>query len=113
MSSSSKSTRKSKSKYIFKLYGIDLMKINFKYGINVSSNIPSSSNVHPLNTTDLSSLRDVMRLKQKDSTKITFLDESKRLRACTLAYADFVSITILRSCFAYYGQSVKRRLQFD
>ncbi len=65
------------------------MKINFKYGINVSSNIPSSSNVHPLNTTDLSSLRDVMRLKQKDSTKITFLDESKRLRACTLAYADF------------------------
>ncbi len=85
----SKKARKSKSKYVFTLHGIDLMKIHMHYGINISCNIPTMNNIHPDNTTDLSSLSEVTCLKQKVSEKLTFLDESKRLRSCTLAYADF------------------------
>jgi hypothetical protein len=81
--------KKSKSKYLFVLKNIDVMKIMSKYGIHVSSNIPSISHIHPINTTDLTSLRESTFLKHKEPEKITFLDEAKRLRSCTLSKIDF------------------------
>ena len=88
---SNKTNKKSKSKYIFLLRQIDVLKVMSKYGIRVSSNLPSVSHVHPDNTTDLTSLRDSSHsfLKQKEPDKISFLDESKRLRSCTLSQIDY------------------------
>jgi len=80
---------KSKSKYLFTLKNIDVMRINAKYGINSSCNIPCMSHIHPDNTTDLSSLRETTHLKNREPEKISFLDESKRLRSCTLCSVDF------------------------
>ncbi len=81
--------KKSKSKYLFVLRKIDVMKIMSKYAINVSSNIPSISHIHPINTTDLTSLRESTFLKHREPEKMTFLDEAKRLRSCTLSKIDF------------------------
>ncbi len=84
-----KTKRKSKSKYRFTLEGVDVMSINTKYGISSSCNIPSRSHIHPDNTTDLSTLRETTHLKQKEPEKMTFLDEAKRLKVCTICSVDF------------------------
>jgi hypothetical protein len=84
------SVKKSKSKYIFALKGIDVLKIMSKYGINVSSNIQSISHIHPDNTTDLTSLRESNSFfKQNEPEKFSFLDEAKRLRSCTQSQVDY------------------------
>ena len=80
--------KKTKSKYVFTLKGIDLMKVNAKFDINTSCNIPSNSHIHPDNTTDLSTLQATKSLHVAQPMEISFLDQSKRLRMCTVSSVD-------------------------
>ena len=80
-------TKKKKSKYNFRLKNIDVIKINARYGLSISNNIPSESHVNPSNTTDLSQL-DGTGSSSSPST-IKFMDETKRVLTCTLSSIDF------------------------
>ena len=72
-----------KSKYFFRLTGLDTTKIYNMYGISVPD---------PMSTT--SSTTNVSELESKRSTipnAISFLDESKRPHNCTVSMIDFTS----------------------
>jgi hypothetical protein len=73
--------RKSKSKYLFRIDGIDVININNLYGVSIACNIPSNSHAIPQNTTDLNNLA---ASEQITPDKITYFDESKRLRTCSI-----------------------------
>lgn len=75
-----------RNKYVFTLNNIDVIKVCRQYGINSPCNIETS--LKPDNTTDLSSLRE-SSMKNQTPEKMSFLDQSKRLRSCTLSKIDF------------------------
>ena len=80
-------TKKKNSKYNFRLKNIDLIKINARYGLSVSNNIPNDSHIHPSNTTDLNQLEGVG--SKNSPPTIKFMDETKRVLTCTLSSIDF------------------------
>jgi hypothetical protein len=79
---STMTTRKRKSKYAFVLKNIDVIKINAKFGIDV--NVPLQSLEQPPKTTDLNSLCRPNHLPTVEPKRLSFLDESRRMRTTTL-----------------------------
>ena len=93
MSKDKKKKKRSKCKYIFQLDNIDTLKINIKYGLEITNNLPSiQAHNRPANTTDLQSLTGVSsnsieiktNLSKVSPERISFYDEAKRLRSCCL-----------------------------
>jgi hypothetical protein len=79
-----KKKRKS-NKYIFTLKGINIDKIDEKYGIKIISNFNYSENV-PNNATKLIDIN-----LDKPVEMISFLDESKKLYQCNITMIDFTT----------------------
>lgn len=73
-----------KKKYIFSLVGVNMEKVNQKYGI-----IPTDEDIIPINTTKI----DDLNITKTNPEIVSFLDESKRLRKCTISMIDFSSGT--------------------
>jgi hypothetical protein len=77
--------KKGKSaRYAFSLIGVNIDKVEQKYGISMVSNILEDEDV-PQNATRIEEL--VVAKRTPDV--ISFLDESKRLRKCTVSMIDF------------------------
>lgn len=74
--------------YIFSLVGVNLEKVDAKYGIGaLKSNLDYSQSVDhvPVNATSIDDLETV----KKSPEVISFLDESKKLRRCFVSMIDF------------------------
>ena len=72
--------------YTFTLVGVNINKIDQKYGIISSTPIQlHDAEIIPTNTTKLDDLNIVKRTPEI----VSFLDESKRLRKCTVSMIDF------------------------
>ena len=82
--------KRSKCKYMFVISGIDIIKVNQKFGLNVASNIPSISDTPPQNTTDVNELSDAC-LPSREPSKMSYFDQSKRLSSCSLTNPDLSS----------------------
>jgi len=81
-----KSMKKGK-KYIFTLYGVNIEKINYTYGIKSQEiqNIPEyTQTTNTTNLTELNTERGAPEI-------ISFLDESKHLHSCNVSMIDFQS----------------------
>jgi hypothetical protein len=76
----------SKNRYTFTLLGINLEKVDQKYGINKVSSIPEDD-IHPENTTKINDLEII----KKTPDVISFLDESKKVVKCFVSMIDFKS----------------------
>lgn len=76
----------SKKQYIFTLVGVNINKVDQKYGINCVNNIQEDE--IPTNTTKIDDLDIVKRTPDI----VSFLDESKRLRKCSVSMIDFQSL---------------------
>lgn len=76
-------TRNNSKRYIFTLVGVNIDKVNQKYGIGSSSII--EDDIIPTNTTKIDDLDIIKRTPEI----VSFLDESKRLRKCTVSMIDF------------------------
>jgi hypothetical protein len=74
--------RRKSTKYVFSLTGVNIDKIDDKYGIKLISNL-SNDNI-PNNTTKLTDIN-----LDKPVEVISFLDESKRLFQCNISIIDF------------------------
>jgi hypothetical protein len=72
--------------YPFSLFGINIEKIDHKYGIGLISNLNDSEH-KPENITNIHELE----ITRKVPEVISFLDESKRIRKCTVSMIDFHS----------------------
>jgi hypothetical protein len=71
-----------REKYAFSLYGINMEKVDNKYSIAHSTSVAEEP--IPQNTTKIEDLTS------KNNTEIvSFLDESKRVRKCTVSYIDY------------------------
>jgi hypothetical protein len=70
-------------RYYFSLTGVNLKKVEDKYGINFSS----VNNHIPDNATKIDDLEVIV----KKTPVLSFLDESKKLRKCTVSIIDFAS----------------------
>jgi len=73
------------SKYVFVLNGVNIDKVDQKYGI-VPATVLVEDDI-PTNTTKIDELDIVKRTPEI----ISFLDESKRMRKCTVSMIDFQS----------------------
>lgn len=77
-----------KSRYTFSLVGVNIDKVYQKYGIGITTNVSEDDNtVIPENTTKIEDLE--MSIKTPDI--LSFLDESKRVRKCTVSMIDFTT----------------------
>lgn len=74
----------SKKRYIFSLVGVNIEKVDQKYGIAPMSSL-AEEDVIPDNTTKIGDLETV----RKPPDVVSFLDESKRLRKCMVSMIDF------------------------
>jgi hypothetical protein len=74
--------RRKSTKYIFSLTGVNIDKIDDKYGITLIANL--SNDGIPNNTTKLTDIN-----LDKPVEVISFLDESKRLYQCSISIIDF------------------------
>lgn len=74
----------SKNRYVFSLLGVNIEKIDQKYGIISTL---GTDNVQPINTTTLEELE----LNKKHPETISFLDDSKQLHRCHISFVDFSS----------------------
>ena len=87
-----------KSKYFFNLHGINITKVNQKYGI-VTGHSTNSNEKEPEKTTKLTELNKVKGTPEV----ISFLDESKRMHICQVSMIDFSSrmeVNLLRyNCY--------------
>lgn len=88
------------NKYIFTLRGINIEQINAKYGIESCRDNFTVSEDNPDITTKLTALNHI----EKGTPEIiSFLDESKCTRSCSISMIDFVSkmdVNLLRyNCF--------------
>lgn len=72
-------------KFIFTLSGVDMDKVNKKYGISIQSNIEEFQSVPPTNTTKLCELN----VEKGTPELISFLDEAKRSHLCQVSMIDF------------------------
>lgn len=70
-------------RYIFSLIGVNLEKVDQKYGIAPISSTAEEEN--PEKTTKI----DELEINKKNPEIVSFLDESKRLRKCTISMIDF------------------------
>ena len=86
-------TSEKKKSYTFLLKGINIEKIDQKYGITFVSNITSSSTEQPINTTKITDLNT----DKKSLELVSFLDESKRLHKCYITMIDFNSKSNIKS----------------
>lgn len=77
-------SKKQPKKYIISLFGVNINKVEQKYNI-----IPTSTEdeVIPVNTTKI----DELDVNKKNPQIVSFLDESKQLRKCTISMIDFQS----------------------
>jgi hypothetical protein len=73
----------SKNKYPFSLVGVNIQKVDQKYGISTGSSTPEEDN-NPEKTTKI----DELEINKKIPEVISFLDESKRLRNCVISMID-------------------------
>jgi len=74
--------RRKSTKYVFSLTGVNIDKIDDKYGIKLIANL--SNDGIPNNTTKLTDIN-----LDKPVEVISFLDESKRLYQCSISIIDF------------------------
>lgn len=77
-------SKKHGRKYIFTLVGVNINKADQKYGI-APSTLLAEDDTNPTNTTKIDDLDIIKRTPEI----ISFLDESKRLRKCTVSMIDF------------------------
>ena len=83
------SKRRVRRKYLFTIKNINIDRINTKYGLIVQSNINKQDIYKPKNTTMITDL-----LENKPEPKvISFLDESKSKKTCTISMIDYKSKT--------------------
>lgn len=75
-------SKKNLERYVFSLVGINLERVNQKYGIGVSTF--SNTEEMPQNTTKI----DDLEKPKKVFETISFLDESKRMRKCNVSMVD-------------------------
>ena len=76
-------SKKNSKRYVFSLIGININKVDQKYGIISTSHI--EDDIIPTNATKIIDLDSV----KKTPIIISFLDESKRLRKCSVSMIDF------------------------
>lgn len=74
---------KGKGKYTFTLKNIDLEKLDHHYGIL------SGGDCDPSSTTKVDELLECEMVPVKSPATISFLDESKHLRKCTVSFIDY------------------------
>jgi hypothetical protein len=74
------------NKYIFSLIGVNIEKIDQKYGIGISSNFTENNNI-PKNSTKITDLDTI----KKTPDIVSFLDESKRIHKCSISMIDYSS----------------------
>jgi len=74
-------------RYIFSLYGVNIERVNQKYGITPQANVSLNDDEIPANTTKIDDL-DIVR---KTPEIVSFLDESKRPRKCVVSMLNFRS----------------------
>jgi hypothetical protein len=74
----------SKKRYIFSLVGVNIEKVDQKYGIAPMSSLAEEDTI-PENTTKIVDLEII----RKTPDVVSFLDESKRLRKCSISMIDF------------------------
>lgn len=76
-------SKKYAKRYVFSLLGVNINKVDQKYGI---AHVPSlAEDDFPTNTTKIDDLDIIKRTPEI----VSFLDESKRLRKCTVSMVDF------------------------
>jgi len=75
----------SKNRYTFSLVGVNIEKIDHKYGI-----IPVKAPVTEINPENTTKIDDLETIKKQPEI-VSFLDESKRLRKCNVSMIDFKS----------------------
>lgn len=80
-------TKNLAKRYTFSLIGINMDKINEKYGLVTYLQNKNDTEVIPINTTKI----DELTSDKKVPDIISFLDESKRVRKCTISMIDFNS----------------------
>jgi hypothetical protein len=78
-------SKKYAKRYVFTLIGVNINKVDQKYGI--SSSISMKEDDFPLNITKIDDLDIVKRTPEI----VSFLDESKRIRKCAISMIDFQS----------------------
>jgi hypothetical protein len=78
--------RTKKSSFNFSLVGINLEKIEKKYGIDSIISTADEENI-PENTTKI----DNLEISRKKPDSICFFDESKKVRKCSISMIDFQS----------------------
>lgn len=76
----------SRNRYIFSLVGVNIEKVDQKYGIAPISSMAEEDTI-PENTTKI----DDLEIIKKTPDVVSFLDESKRLRKCSISMIDFKS----------------------
>lgn len=81
-------TRKS-TKFVFTLKNINIEKVDQKYGITLISNINTTDDIPPINTTTITELTETAKDTSLDI--ISFLDETKRIYQCNISMIDFIS----------------------
>lgn len=79
-------SKKNEKRYVFSLIGVNINKIDQKYEIVCSSS--GQEDEIPTNTTKIDDLDIVKRTPDI----LSFLDESKRIRKCTVSMVDFQSL---------------------
>ena len=85
--------------YTFSLIGVNIEKINQKYGISETSNLPTSKieETHPQNTTKL----DDLDFNKKNNEIISFLGESKNTIKCLMVMINYKSKKELQKNIKY------------
>lgn len=76
---------KKSGKYLFSLRGVNISKVEQQYGIGIMDTEEVEHGQIPMHSTDINDLVTVKRTPDI----ISFLDESKRLRKCTVSMVDF------------------------
>lgn len=78
------SRRKRSNRYVFSLVGVNIEKVDQKYGISTTTMIMTEDDI-PENTTKI----DDLDIAKRTPEIVSFLDESKRIRKCTVSMIDF------------------------
>lgn len=72
-------------KYLFTLKGVDVEKVDQRFGITIVSNINIVSENQPKNTTKISDLS----VNRNTPEIVSFVDEAKKSHKCTISMIDF------------------------
>jgi hypothetical protein len=78
--------KEGKGKYIFSLFGINIEKVDQKYGLDSFTSTADDEYI-PENTTKI----DDLELVRKNFESFTFLDETKKIRKCMISMIDYQS----------------------